>query len=186
MTQIPFIISGTVNNSNGIASSLAIVLITNTTTSSAPALVKADSNGAYNHDLADTGYTAGDVIQVIGKDVSNNETVTEEFTVSGQNKTLNLNLVARTGVIWPSGNRGIAIHNIGGEPVSEDNPLPVSIINSADIIDLVNNPEIEWGYNSNAFSPDTQTVTIKGESFRRTFTKDSRGRTTKRSKWERI
>ena len=182
---IPFLVSGTVTNSNGIVSELAVLNIKNVSESTSR-LVIADSNGNYNYDLANLGYTSGDTIRIICSIRFFNETNTETFTVEGDNKTLNFSLKIRSDQVRGGGNTDLKLQTIGGKPVSSDNPLPVMLINSADIIDLVNNPEIDWTYSGNNFFPDTQTVTIRGVSYRRRFTNDSNGRTTKRSKWETV
>ena len=182
---IPFLVSGAVTNSNGIVSSVAELRITNSTTGD-KVIVLCDVNGNYNYDLANLGYSQGDSIEIIASNKFFNETKTETFTVSGDNKTLNFSLEIRSDQVRGGGNTDLKLQTIGGKPVSSDNPLPVMLINSADIIDLVSNPEIDWTYSGSNFQPNTQTVTIRGVSYKRTFTYDSSSRITKRSQWVRI
>ncbi len=184
---LPFLVHGTVTNSNGIVSGLAVLMVSNLTDSDVKTrAVIADSNGNYNYDLANQGYTQGDEISVNVSDKFFNEVKSETFIIEGGTKELNFSLEVRKDQVRSGGNTDLKLQNIGGKPVSSDNPLPVMIINSADIIDLVNNPEIVWTYSGNNFSPNTQTVTVRGVSYKRTFTYDAQRRVTKRSQWERI
>ncbi len=185
MTDLPYIVSGTVKNQVGLLLNQAIITIQNTTTNTIPFNLITVVDGSYTFDLANIGYTAGDTIKVIASDRFNNETKTETFIVSGESKTLNIELEQRTDSISPKGNRDTQISTVGGKAVTEENPLPVTVINSVDIIDLVNNPSHEWTITREDQQPDDETITIRGAQYRRTFTYTSNVLTA-RSKWEKV
>ena len=66
--------------------------------------------------------------------------------------------------------------------ITPSNPLPVN----NDQFDLINNPEVEWTYDSK-HRVSTETVTIKGCSWRRTYTYTGNNiQADKRSKWIKV
>ncbi len=66
-----------------------------------------------------------------------------------------------------------------GEKVTNSNPLPVT----HGEIDLVNNPSTVWSITRQDGQPNYEEVTIRGDTYRRTFTYDSNGFMTARSSW---
>ena len=68
-----------------------------------------------------------------------------------------------------------------GEKVTNVNPLPV---NSSEI-DLMFNPSTSWTITRSDGQPNSESVTLtNGDIHKRTFTYDSNGFLTERSKWE--
>jgi len=178
--QLPYPITGTVTNSSGIATSNVIITFT---TSSGSVNVTTDSLGKYIIDLADAIYTSGETVSYSAIGPFNNETYSGTFTLSGSNKTLNITLSLRTSQIQGKGNRQISVVNIGGKPISQENPLPV-ISNSTEYIDLNNNPSTAWTITRADLQPDSETVTFgNGDSYKRTFTYNSNNVMITRSEW---
>lgn len=181
----PFLVLVTVTNSSGTAEPSAEVIFASSIGSSQ--IQKTDSLGRLVYDLANIGYTSGETITVTTKDRFNNDISSDTFTVSGYMYELDITLSQRTEAVRTTGYAvPSVIHTIGDEPVTKDNPLPVTLINTADIVDLTNNPNTAYTYTGSAFQPTTETVTIGGNSYRRTFTYDSSNRITARSKWVKV
>ncbi len=66
-----------------------------------------------------------------------------------------------------------------GEKVTNSNPLPVT----HGEIDLFNNPSTTWSITRDDLQPNYEEVTIRGDTYRRTFTYNSNGAMTARSAW---
>ena len=66
-----------------------------------------------------------------------------------------------------------------GNLITPENPLPV---NNTDF-DLINNPSTSWVLTRADRQPDSETITIKGVSYKRTFTYNDDGGLIARSNW---
>ena len=183
MPQTPYIINGTVFNSGIVGQPDVTITFTS---SSGEDNVASDTKGNYAFDLANIGYSAGETITYSALDKFGNESDSGSFVVEGQNKTLNIILSQRTTGQPMRTNRDVMINSVGGNPISNDNPLPVTLVNTADVIDLTNNPETEFVYTRDDGQPDKETITVSGSMYERSFTYDSNGFLTKRSNWKKI
>ncbi len=180
MPDIPYIVNGTVSNSFGNVVPSGIVKFTNTNS----AISITDSIGRYIFDLAGIEYSSGDTISYTAEDEFTNEKFSGSFVVTGMNKTLNITLSVRDDPNTVSGNRDTQISNIGGKPVSSENPFPVEIISGSDDIDLINNPSLSRIITRSDGNPDSETITIRGVQYKRTMTyQDPTGSLLTRSKW---
>ena len=186
MPGTSYIVYGIVYNNSNTNIANARITFSNQTESSGSKDVYTTSNGKYLFDLANIGWSNGDTIAYEAYDEFNNEMVSSSFVISGENKELNITLEI---VSEPKNsslpNRGTNIYNIGGNVVSLDNPLPVTLINTADLIDLTNNPNFIWEYDSKG-RIISDTITIRGVSYKRTYTyTGSNWNANTRSKWVR-
>jgi len=181
MPQTPYLVRGIVTKSNSLASPNSIIIFT---TSFGTKTHTTESDGKYTFDLANIGYTSGEAVTYYGIDENENENYSGTFTISGGGQSLDIALSSRSDKVVVPDNRSTQLFNIGGKIVSEDNPLPVTLINTADIVDLTNNPNNSWDLRSDG-QPTSETITIKGVSYKRTFTYSPMGGMTTRSKWVR-
>lgn len=180
----PFLVLVTVTNSSGTAEPAAEVVFSSSSGTSK--VQKTNSIGRLIYDIDNIGYSDGETITLTTNDRFNNDVSTDTFVVNQSDGNTELTIilsqrtvaVSTTGYTVPS-----MIHNVGNEPVSKDNPLPVTLIDTADIIDLTNNPSTEWAYIGSAFQPTTETITIGDRIYRRTLTYDSSNRIISRSSW---
>lgn len=154
MPDNPYIISGTIKGSNEIGSDSAEIIFTVNGVSSSKQF--SNNKGQYVFDLAELSYSSGDNVTYSANDKFNNEIYNGSFTVSGQNKSLDISLSARDFCLVPPGNRNFQIHTVGGEAVTNDNPFPVMIANDS----VPNqNPAITLGYDgSNNVTSVTETI----------------------------
>lgn len=173
MPTIPYLVSGTVSNSNGNLLSNALIYFysasgsSNTTT---------NSKGQYTIDLASIGYTNGETIRYAAYDQFENEKYSGTFAITGGSKTINISLSIIKDAVVVRSNRDTQIYNIGGKPVSQDNPFP--IINQ----NLPENYDSVWVITREDFQPDTETITLNGSTYKRTFGYTNNVMTT-RSRW---
>lgn len=163
--QTPFQVSGVITKSNSLVSPSSVIVFTLT---AGQDQATANSKGRYLIDLANVGYTAGETVSYSARDVNANEVFNGTFTLENDSKELNVALSERTGAVSVPSNRATQVYTIGGVAVSEDNPLPVAVINSADVIDLINNPDYAYTYDGNGRAI-SETVTIRGVSYKRIF-----------------
>lgn len=186
MPALPHLISGVITGSNGTLCENALITFT---TSEGTGNTESNDNGQYTFNLSSIGFTSGEVVSYSVHDKYNNEIYSGTFTVSGDTTSLSVTLALRTSkqLVYPGFNRGVVVHNIGGEPVSKLNPFPVvmseGISNYADI-DLVNNPSTTWSITRSDGQPDYEEVTFaNGDVYRRTFTYNSNNMLITRSAW---
>ncbi len=176
----PFVIEGTVFNSAGLAIPSAVVTFTTSTGSSSTAT---NGIGEYVFDLANIGFSDGDTISFAGRDENRNETFSGTFVAEGGTKTLDINLSIRSDPVAPGGNREMMIVNVGGREVSLDNPLPVAMIGTVDLIDLANNPDWTRTLDTKGRSV-TETIDVRGKKYVRNLTYSGNAfNWTTRSKW---
>jgi hypothetical protein len=123
MPTTPFIVSGIIKDSLGVVSSEATLVFTNSTGTSGKVIT--DSTGQYVFDLANIGYSSGETITYSIASKFLNENVTGTFVVSGTSESLSVSTSVRTDL--GKGNTGMYMFNIGGKPVSSDNPFPVQL-----------------------------------------------------------
>ncbi len=76
--------------------------------------------------------------------------------------------------------RKVILIDYAGDDINHSNPLPVKTIDSLNLFD---NPETEWTITRSDGQPDEELVTIRGVSYKRTFTYNSDGVMIKRSRW---
>lgn len=176
MPSTPYVINGTIKNSNTL--NIANARITFTTTLGSVSKIS-DSTGKYVLDLANAGYTVGETVSYSVIDSKKNEIYEGTFEVSGANKTINITLGLRTNTINSPGNKDIQIHNIGGEIVSQDNPFHVIDLN------LPDNYKITWTITRTDMQPDAETIVLKGVTYKRTFTYNASNVLIERSEWVR-
>ena len=183
MPQTPFIVNGSVTNSANLVVDGATVKFS---LSGGSDIVITNSNGDYVIDLANLGYSSGETVSFVAQDPFKNEIFNGTFVISGGRKVLNISLSSRSDRIIPSGNRDFMPTNIGVEPVSTDNPLPVVVTDSADNLDLVNNPAQEFDYDGRN-RVVTERRIIKGITYSRTFSyTGTTFNMIRRSQWERV
>lgn len=175
MPILPYIINGTIKNSNSI--NIANARVTFTTASGSVSGVT-NSEGKYILDLANAEYTVGETVTYIAWDSQLNQTYSATFVVAGGGIEINITLALRTDSVNPPGNTDIQIHNIGGKIVTEDNPFPIIDVN------LPDNYKSVWVITRGDGQPDTHTITLRGVSYKRTFTYSS-NILTERSEWVR-
>jgi len=175
MPSSPNVISGTIYNSNDINIADARVTFT---TSLGSISTLSNSEGKYLVDLAEAGYELGETVSYECWDSQKNQTYSGNLIVSEGGQTVNIILALRTDVSNPPGNTDIQIYNIGGKIVSEDNPFPVIDLN------LPDNYKTVWVITRSDGQPDSETVTIRGISYTRTFSYTN-NILTERSEWVR-
>ncbi len=180
MPDISFLVSGTITDSRSLQVSQGIITFTNASNDSKS--TTSNNKGQYSFDLANLGYSSGDTITYVCQDKFKNEFFSGSFIVTGENKSLNVQLSVRKDKLVVSGNRDVQLANIGGEVVSKDNPLPVEVINSNDVFDIVNNVSHSWTITRGDGQPDSETIVMAGITYKRTFTYSS-GIMTARSAW---
>jgi len=176
----PILVFGTVTDS--VSNNAALVIVKVTTSISSKEYVT-DSAGRYIIDLAGVGYVSGETVIFNTEDKFGNETSQDSVVATGEMIVKNISLAIRaypkettTGIT----NR-VMLHNIGNEPVTADNPLPVA----SSEIDLVNNPSTVWTIVRGDGQPDSEIITIRGVSYKRTFTYTGDNMTA-RSAWVRL
>ena len=183
MPQTPFLINGTIyNSSNNPVSNASIEFSSLDGTKS----TTSNSSGQYLFDLAEIGYSSGETISYTSFDSFRNEKYVGSFIVTGENKSLNVNLSVRENYdIGSLPNRNSIIHNIGGKPVSKDNPFPIINISNNEI-DLVNNPSTEWTYNSDNLVSIEKVTLANGDIYSRSYTYNATLLATNRTKWQKV
>ena len=182
---VPFLVLVTVTNSSGTAEASAEVIFSSAAKTSI--IQRTNSLGILIFDIANIDYTSGETITITTNDRFNNDTSIDTFTASGSMYEANITLEQRTKAVRTTGYAvPSVIHTIGDKPVTEDNPLPVTLIDTADIVDLTNNPSTVWAYTGSDFQPTTETITLRGRSYRRTLTYDSSKRIISRSSWVKV
>jgi len=123
MASTPILISGTVTDSSGDLLTNAIVKFT---FGNAFEIAETNSSGQYIFDLNNIGVTIGDTVTYESYDEFNNEVFNSTF-VAAETQTINIILTLRTknNRINVPGNRDTQIFNIGGKPVSKENPFQI-------------------------------------------------------------
>ena len=183
MPSTPYLINGTVENSSSLQVSNALITFT---TSSGNKSVASNSIGRYVIDLANIGYTSGETASYSAVDEFLNESDLGTFAVTGGNRTLNITLSIINSAKQVKANTDTQLYNIGGKPISEDNPLPVTVINTVDLIDLTNNPNWEQTHDTNG-RLTKERITIRDISYERTFTYTGNNfYWNTRSKWQKV
>lgn len=180
MPATPHTVSGTVTSAAGVLQANALIKFT---TSEGTAVVVADSSGQFVYNIANIGYTAGETVTYVANGEFYNETYTSTFVVSGDTTSLTITLAVRSDIIMPPANRTIVIYNVGGKPVTTDNPFPVSSAGQSSDFDLVNNPATTWTITRSDFQPDSETIVIASGTYKRTFTYNSDNVMITRSAW---
>ncbi len=180
MAEKPYTVSGTITDSRSLQVSAGVIKFTS---SSIVGSATSNDKGQYVFDLANIGYTLEDTVTYVCEDKFKNEYFSGSFVVSGENKSLNVQLSVISDKLVVAGNRDVQVSNIGGEPVSKDNPFPVEIINSSDLFDVVNNASSSWLITRSDGQPDSESIVIKGITYKRTFTYSAQGIMTARSAW---
>ncbi|KKN51109.1 hypothetical protein LCGC14_0625730, partial [marine sediment metagenome] len=155
---VPFLVLVTVTNSSGTAEPASEVVFSSTAKTSP--IQFTNSLGILIFDIANIDYTSGETITITTNDRFNNDISTDTFNATGSMYTADITLSQRTNAVNITGyNVPSVIHTIGDKPVTKDNPLPVTLIDTADIVDLTNNPSTVWTYTGGNFSPTTETIT---------------------------
>ena len=175
MPSLPLPVNGTVKNSEGKAIANAIVKFTTAANSS---YTTTNSLGQYLFNLANLEFVADETITYLATDQYNNETLTGTFAATGDSKELDLQLAIRTDQIQGKSNRSVHVVNVGGEPVNKDNPFPVN-----NALAVLNEPATTWTITRVDGQPDSETITINGRTYTRTFTYNSNNLMTVRSGW---
>lgn len=126
MPQGPYLLSGTIYTSRGTVSNSRVII-------NSDLAVLTDSSGQYVADLAnmDSGYTVDATYTITARDEFDNEFVSDTITVSGQNQTKNLFLEPRTNnnnMTKNASTQHISMFNLGDQPISEENLLPVKTL----------------------------------------------------------
>lgn len=175
-----YLVYGLILNSDGIISPNASIEVA---TSVGRKYYESDVNGAFLFELADIGYSAGEQVQMNITDKFNNQFKNHTFIVSGQFHQEDITLSLRMDAVNASDLAPKSIlHSVGKKPITLDNPLPIQSTSNPEI-DLVNNPSHAWNYTRSDGQPDSEDVTIKGITYRRTFTYNDTGFITARSGW---
>lgn len=174
MPSTPYIISGTTYNSfgNNVSDIFVYFTVNNLTGDGI-----SDSEGKYIFDLAELGYSEGDVVTYHAEDKFKNENYDGSFSVSGSSKSLDITLSSRLSAISVSGNRDTQVYSIGGKPISTINPFPVQVSAIPD-----NDGELELAYDGSG-NLTTVTKTISGQTYTLTLTYDISGNLTNVSQW---
>ena len=160
MPSTPYVIRGTIYNSLGNVISNALITFT---TSLGQTSYKSNSSGKYLIDLANAGYTIGETISYIMISEFKNETHNGTYVLSGSSYDLNVTLSVITDANSPPGINDIQIYNIGGKPVSINNPFPTMDQT------LPDNYDTDWIITRGDGQPDSETITLGDDSYKRTF-----------------
>jgi len=176
----PYLVFGTVINSIGSSSGYDSISFT---TSLGTMNVVANSSGLYVVDLSGIGYVIGDTVKVSVQSRFNNESSISTFVIGSLGSTTHnvTTSVREIGINTTGYTVKSMLHNVGNNPVTADNPLPVA----SSEIDLVNNPSTVWTIVRGDGQPDSETITIRGVSYKRTFTYTGDNMTA-RSAWVRL
>ena len=186
MPVTPHLVSGKVYDLYSIALVGATVTLTHSTiTPSISKTTNAAGEYVINLNKLNTQWSSGDSITITASKTAEG-TKTTETTISGAGgQTVNLTLAETSDLNYATNifnkhnlNFVLLTHYDGGK-VTRERPLPVLISN----IDLLNNPEQTNTYDSkNRLS--TETVIIRGVSYKRTFTYTGNSfQFTTRGKW---
>ena len=133
-----------------------------------------------------TSWSAGDSVSITATKTGKG-TVTESLTLIAGPQSLTLTLTDTSDLIYYDNNTNQHVLNFAlltdyaGDKITPSNPLPVT----HGEIDLVQNPSHSWVITRSDGQPDSESVTIHGVVYKRTFTYDSKGFILTRSAWVR-
>ena len=179
MPGTPILVNGTITTSGGSLADTGKIIFTSTGNKTA---ITTDV-GKYVTDISDIA-TKGDIITWVAYDEFENEIKTGSFTAADV-QTVNATTTPRTDQIMGASNRTAHIVNIGGKPISFDNPFP--IIFSDMLIShphVLGNVQTEFTITRGDNRPDNETVTFQDSTaYKRTFTYNSNGALTLRTRW---
>jgi len=182
-----YLVSGIVSNSKGDVSVNANITFKIANSK----VVTTNSSGQYVFDLSNIDYTSTDIVTYAATDKFNNEVYTGSFTLTGENKTLNISLSSRTSNLVPPGNRDVQVCTIGGTHTSLENPFPTYMADKLVSHALtLSNVDTEWTTTREDARPETETITFpNGDSYKMTFTYATIGTRTyvkTRSRWIKV
>ncbi len=165
----------------------ATVLLTHVSSEETLTLLT-NTAGEYIHNLKNLpSWSVGDEITVKASKTGYGQKTETIIVSSGPADQKNLTLASTSDLIFDTGNGQIKTNaavllDFEGNPITPENPLPVN----NDQYDLINNPEVEWTYDYRS-RVSTETVTIKGVSYTRTYTYTGTNfQADKRSKWVKV
>ncbi len=180
------LVAGHIYDLYGVA--LAGATVTLTHKSIEPPISKTtNASGEYVINLSglSSQWSKGDTITLVASKTAEG-TKTEETTIQGTGgQTVNITLAETSDLNYYVTPRNDYVLNFSllthydGEKVTEERPLPVS----SSEIDLLNNPSTSWTITRGDGQPDDETVTIRGTSYKRTFSYNTDGMMISRSEW---
>lgn len=156
------------------------------THSSSEETLSATSNsaGEYMVNLKNlTTWSVGDALSITSSK-STFGTKTETTTISSAGSTeQNITLAYTSGITIDTGMNRIKMNaamlvDFEGNKITPDNPLPVPTWN----FDIANNPSFVWAIRSDG-QPNNVTATVKGVSYKKTYTYNSNGIRLTESSW---
>jgi len=159
MPSTPILVNGNITDSSGSNANKALIKFYGSTDTE---IYKTSTDGKYLVDLQNIDISIGDVITYKVFSQFNNEYYTSTF-IATSNQTINPSLSIRTSALTVPGNRDTQIYNLGAEPVSTTNPFPV--INK----ELPDNYDTVWVITRGDGQPDSETITLGSDSYKRTF-----------------
>lgn len=184
---IPSVINGKVFDTGRVIIVGATVTLTHSTGSVSAVT---NSSGEYALNLGDlSSWSVGDSA-VLSCTVEKKGTSSTDLTLSEGGVEEDIVLEETSSIVYPINDRDMyplvnaILRSFDGNLIASDNPLPVKTINSGDV-DLTNNPSTSWVITRSDSQPDSESVVIKGVTYKRTFTYNSGGNMTARSSWVR-
>jgi len=123
-----YLVYGYILSSSGTVVSNAKIIV-NTSISSREYF--SNSSGIYMYDLAEIGYVDGETVIENVTEPYNNEYKEHTFVVSGSSNEEDITLSVRTIAVNATDySPKTILHSVGKEPITKNNPLPISGMNS--------------------------------------------------------
>ena len=137
-----------------------------------------------------TSWDVGDTATIVASK-TNKGTLSSTITITNSPQTLTMVLAETSDVAFYTDEdsqnryviRGAIPLDFEGNKITTVNPLPVKIVNAGDYFDLVNNPSTTWTITRSDGQPNSETITVRGVSYKRSFTYNTSGLMTRRTEW---
>lgn len=121
----PIVISGTVRTSTGATAPYAIISVRKQNEDRVLVNIQANGLGQYISDLHNFGILENDDIEFDAISYYNDESASGDWTAA-PTMTEDITLLAREDAVRMGGDRhAVILHNVGGEPFTRANPVPV-------------------------------------------------------------
>lgn len=172
MPTLPSQVNGVVYDTEYVKLENATVVLTH---SSETLTVMTNSDGEYIFNLGDLDSWDENDSATITASKTKKGTKTETITLVSGGVTQDIYLAETSNLSFPEQTQDrynlnfSLLTDYAGNKITVDNPLPVKSIGSGDV-DLSNNPSWEWSITRQDGQPDYEEVTIRGVTYRRTFT----------------
>ena len=173
MPVLSHLVGGKVYDLNGTLLSGATVTLTHPTIT--PSIsVNSNALGEYVINLSglSSQWSIGDTFTITASKTAEGTISTTTVISSGGGQVINLTLAETSALTYYAqpldryNLNFVLLTHYDGEKVTRERPLPVS----SSGIDLLYNPSTSWAITRGDGQPDSETVVIKGVSYKRTFT----------------